>query len=174
VNKGTTKPYEVDPGLALGRIAMKDFADERTLERLLMHERRIENSLYKTMRELQRLKNTKNGARDTSHETRPTPYGSRVTRDESRLMQNKPNYESTASPPTSPNGSRGTGHESRLMQNKPNFTPHAPKNPINHSWPQAESTNNQSSIINNQLKGPIKLTESSKRENAYSFRSAEI
>jgi len=44
-----------DSSLALGRLAVKDFANARVLERLLMYERRIENSLYKTILELQRL-----------------------------------------------------------------------------------------------------------------------
>jgi hypothetical protein len=41
--------------LALGRLAVKDFSDARVLERLLMYERRLENSLYKTILEFQRL-----------------------------------------------------------------------------------------------------------------------
>jgi hypothetical protein len=41
--------------LALGRLAVKDFADTRVLEHLLMYERRIEHSLYKTILEFQRL-----------------------------------------------------------------------------------------------------------------------
>jgi hypothetical protein len=41
--------------LALGRMAIKDFANARVLDRLLMYERRTENSLYKTLLELQRL-----------------------------------------------------------------------------------------------------------------------
>jgi len=41
--------------LALGRLAIKDFAKSRVLDRLLMYERRIEHSLYKTILELQRL-----------------------------------------------------------------------------------------------------------------------
>jgi hypothetical protein len=41
--------------LALGRLAVKDFSDARVLEHLLMYERRIENSLYKTILEFQRL-----------------------------------------------------------------------------------------------------------------------
>jgi hypothetical protein len=44
-----------DAALALGRLAIKDFSNARVLERLLMYERRIENSLYKTILELQRL-----------------------------------------------------------------------------------------------------------------------
>ena len=42
--------------LALGRLAIKDFANARVLDRLLMYERRIEHSLYKTILELQRLR----------------------------------------------------------------------------------------------------------------------
>jgi len=44
-----------DGDLALGRLAIKDFSHGRVLERLLMYERRIEHSLYKTILELQRL-----------------------------------------------------------------------------------------------------------------------
>jgi hypothetical protein len=41
--------------LALGRMAIKDFSRARVLDRLLMYERRIEHSLYRTILELQRL-----------------------------------------------------------------------------------------------------------------------
>ena len=41
--------------LDLGRVAIKDFSNSRVLDRLLMYERRIENSLFKTILELQRL-----------------------------------------------------------------------------------------------------------------------
>ena len=39
----------------LGDVTVKDFSNTRILERLLMYERRIESSLYKTHLELQRL-----------------------------------------------------------------------------------------------------------------------
>jgi hypothetical protein len=42
--------------LTLGRVVVKDFANSRVLDRLLMYERRIEHSLFRTMRELQRLR----------------------------------------------------------------------------------------------------------------------
>jgi len=45
-----------DDDLALGRAVVNDFAHARVLDRLLMYERRIEHSLYKTMSELQRLR----------------------------------------------------------------------------------------------------------------------
>ncbi len=48
-------PSESAPELALGRLAIEDFADTRVLDRLLMYERRIEHSLYKTLLEFQRL-----------------------------------------------------------------------------------------------------------------------
>jgi len=48
-------PQAEDGELALGRLAIKDFSNARVLERLLMYERRIEHSLYKTVLELQRL-----------------------------------------------------------------------------------------------------------------------
>jgi len=38
--------------LAFGRAVARDFAEARTLDRLTMHERRIESSLYRTMKEL--------------------------------------------------------------------------------------------------------------------------
>jgi hypothetical protein len=41
--------------MALGRMAIKDFANARVLDRLLMYERRLEHSLYKTLLEFQRL-----------------------------------------------------------------------------------------------------------------------
>jgi hypothetical protein len=44
------------PDLPLGRIAIKDFSYGRVLERLLLYERRLEHSLYKTLLEYQRLK----------------------------------------------------------------------------------------------------------------------
>ena len=44
-----------DDNLPLGRLAVKDFGNARVLDRLLMYERRIENSLYKTLLEFQRL-----------------------------------------------------------------------------------------------------------------------
>ena len=46
---------ETNPELNIGRIAVRDFSESRVLEKLLIHERRIENSLYRTITELQRL-----------------------------------------------------------------------------------------------------------------------
>jgi hypothetical protein len=63
--------------LTLGRVVVKDFANSRVLDRLLMYERRIEHSLFRTMRELQRLRllreleaPTRCGQEDTSARSR--------------------------------------------------------------------------------------------------------
>ncbi len=48
-------PSASDDHLPLGRLAVKDFGNARVLDRLLMYERRLENSLYKTLLEFQRL-----------------------------------------------------------------------------------------------------------------------
>ena len=50
-----TEPSEPPANLRLGRLAVKDFSHARVLDRLLMYERRLENSLYRTILELQRL-----------------------------------------------------------------------------------------------------------------------
>ncbi|MHC4559445.1 MAG: hypothetical protein ACYS80_19295, partial [Planctomycetota bacterium] len=44
------------PELVLGRAAIKDCANYNVLGRLSIYERRIENSMFKTMRELERLR----------------------------------------------------------------------------------------------------------------------
>ncbi|HNS19499.1 MAG TPA: hypothetical protein PKH24_03325 [Sedimentisphaerales bacterium] len=44
----------VDETASLGKVVVEDFAGARVLDRLLMYERRIESSLYRTMAELRR------------------------------------------------------------------------------------------------------------------------
>lgn len=46
---------EKDPNLILGRVALRDFTNERVIDRLQMYETRIENSLYKTIQKLKTL-----------------------------------------------------------------------------------------------------------------------
>jgi hypothetical protein len=53
---GELGSFEQTADSALGRAAVKDFAGTKVLDRLLMYERRIEHSLYKTMSELDRMK----------------------------------------------------------------------------------------------------------------------
>ena len=58
---------EDDP--ELGRVVVKDFGHARVLDRLLMYERRIEHSLYRTMAELQRLRLLREPARRAEEPT---------------------------------------------------------------------------------------------------------
>jgi len=44
----------VDEDAALGRLVVADFAEARVLDRLMMYERRIESSLYRTMAQLRK------------------------------------------------------------------------------------------------------------------------
>ena len=57
--KGQNPPQEDTSesatALALGRLAVRDFSNARVLDHLLMYERRIEHSLYRTLLEFQRL-----------------------------------------------------------------------------------------------------------------------
>jgi hypothetical protein len=55
LKKSQTAPSASANDLALGRLAIKDFSNSRVLDRLLMYERRIENSFYKAILEFQRL-----------------------------------------------------------------------------------------------------------------------
>ena len=49
-------PRGSGPDLVLGRAAIKDYSNSRVLDRLMMYERRIENSMFKTLNELERLR----------------------------------------------------------------------------------------------------------------------
>ncbi|UCD51873.1 MAG: hypothetical protein JSW27_04400 [Phycisphaerales bacterium] len=53
--RGQGEQDGADDELALGRMLVKDFSNHRVLDRLLMYERRIENSLYRSLVEFQRL-----------------------------------------------------------------------------------------------------------------------
>jgi len=72
--------------LTLGRVAMRDFGNARVLDRLGMYERRIENSLYKTLGELQKLRLL---GELNSPATEPSPEPVRPPR-ENTLCETKP------------------------------------------------------------------------------------
>ena len=91
-------PVDSDPNLVLGRMAIKDFANERLLEHLLLYERRIEHSLYRTMLELQRLTliRKRHLADATQKEAcRLSPRAHKTT----PFMQNKANFPTPANEP---------------------------------------------------------------------------
>ncbi len=87
-----TAPSTSAHDLALGRLAIKDFSNARVLDRLLMYERRIENSLYKTIFELQRLRLIRNLDKPNGADEE-TAYPAQLTNNEQRTM----NYEQLSS-----------------------------------------------------------------------------
>ena len=52
---GSSAPANPDGDWVLGRTILMDFSNSRVLDQLLVYERRIEQSFYKAMRELERL-----------------------------------------------------------------------------------------------------------------------
>ncbi len=149
-------PPKRDPALpeldlTLGRLVIKDFSNERVLDRLLMYERRIENSLHKTMLELQRLKLTKKI--NTQHESpiindlellpingssRPAPALSEAKpsrRENQSIMKNMRNEPNLKNPQIGvksfPTSNYGKLHRRRQPKNEPNSNPiYAKSNPI--------------------------------------------
>jgi hypothetical protein len=67
--------------LALGYIAMWDFAEQRALERLSMYERRFEASLFKTMAELKKLQSARKLDPPGPAETKAVSYRGRDARE---------------------------------------------------------------------------------------------
>jgi hypothetical protein len=105
-------PENQDPDLILGRIALKDFSNERVLDRLLMYERRIEHSLYKTTLELQRLRLLRN--LDHPNAAKPEP--------QDRRLALGPVPGGSTEPNNTPAAERIEYQKSSIIaQNKPNF-----------------------------------------------------
>jgi hypothetical protein len=82
--------------LTLGTAVSRDFVNYRVLERLGLYERRIEQSLYRTMAELQKLRllhelveDHRQGASDAATQAEPTPESPSRTDDEP-LRQTNP------------------------------------------------------------------------------------
>jgi len=141
--KGLQPPHPPNPDLTLGRIALKDFSNARVLDRLLMYERRIENSLHKTLQELQRLTLIRNLAPSDQIEFKsprlargPVP---RVPTEKNKttvrhtpyhihtiippIAQNKPKSKTTKIPATSLKTRVYTNFTPRsIKKNKPNQT----------------------------------------------------
>jgi len=76
---------------AIGRTVVRDFANARVLDRLLMYERRIESSLYRTMAELQKLRHVQelevNGGHSPPYQSGDTPTRSEKMTDCAKQSQ---------------------------------------------------------------------------------------
>ena len=90
-----------DEDLLLGRMIVADFANTRVLDRLLMYERRIENSLYKTMTELQKLRLLRE-MDDSSRQTNPIEANGSVRRELTRADEDRTPHGVTTNSETKP------------------------------------------------------------------------
>jgi len=70
-------PSETDPDLILGYLAKKDYKYDKVLERLTLYERRIENSFFKSLGELERQKRKK--PRDPSSDPNSVAHPASMT-----------------------------------------------------------------------------------------------
>jgi len=124
-------PTVPDPDLALGRMAIRDFSDARVLEHLLLYERRIEHSLYRTMLELQRLTLTrKSHLADISQEEhdpqKEACYASLLAHKIPPFMQNKANFPT---PANEPNHSSNKHLRTQITPGGPKKQSQSPKTP---------------------------------------------
>ena len=137
-----------DPPLdiPLGHMAVKDYSNERVLDRLLMYERRIESSLHKTMQEFQRLKLIKKLETEqemqTDHPTNHSPINSSTHPPIHSI--NHPPIHSINHPPI--HSSTHTPIHS-IMPNEPNLQ--NPKN-VTH-YPTSNYNKKQRTMNNEQL-----------------------
>jgi len=65
------EPKPDEEAVILGQVVMTDFARAQILDRLLVYERRIENSLYRTMRELRREQKARTAAETSPSQADP-------------------------------------------------------------------------------------------------------
>jgi len=125
--KGAGRPEgesDGDDDLALGRVALKDFSNSRVLDRLLMYERRIEHSLYKTMAELQRLRLLRELDSPAKEPVCSVPGWGERPRSPEEVGRGRPTYEETPDGVTTnapPAGGCPPGVEMPHHSNIPSF-----------------------------------------------------
>jgi len=80
-SKGADQPPDDSDGCdgepAMGRTVVRDFANARVLDRLLMYERRIESSLYRTMNELRKLQHEQESQVSATSRSRNRRYSAK-------------------------------------------------------------------------------------------------
>ena len=99
---------DTDPAYAVGRMIAKDYRGEETLDRLGMHERRIEGSLYRTMHELDRCRLARKAAVRAGPCARPgQPQGVAPTNEGNCVKQTQSAEVSGSTPALEGDPSRG-------------------------------------------------------------------
>ena len=79
--------------LQLGRMATRDWSNCRVLDRLLMYERRMESSLFRTMRELERLRLLRELKQAEAANEQPATQSSPSLRDEATTQTPQQNVD---------------------------------------------------------------------------------
>jgi len=133
-------PADSDPDLVFGRMVIEDFSNARVLEHLLLYERRIEHSLYRTMLELRRLTLTRKShiADATQEERDPQKEACHLSLLAHKIppfMQNKANLPTPANEPNLSSNKHlrrktAPGGPKKQSQFKADFKPsHSPPRP---------------------------------------------
>jgi hypothetical protein len=111
--------------LLMGHVINRDFSDSRTLDLLLMYERRIESSLYKAtaeLRKIQRLRRQENEIRDEDTAgVRHPEKEYRTLNTEYRIQDTEYRAQDTALRITTENGSIDTKDETGDKISHPSF-----------------------------------------------------
>ncbi len=71
--QGLAESGILDRDLRLGRAVVRDFAIYKTLDKLMIYERRIESSMHKTMTKLKQLQSLRRTEREKAVEEQPAP-----------------------------------------------------------------------------------------------------
>jgi hypothetical protein len=114
-----------DEDAALGKVVVEDFGGARVLDRLLMYERRIESSLYRTMAELRREREARQTRTAAEPEEIPHSEGDLVTDQEPATTAELASFGAEPVPEgqTSGNGSDFTPQTSHFKLEE-KITPH--------------------------------------------------
>jgi hypothetical protein len=88
--EGPHGPAPHDSDLKVACAFVKDFYNEKSLDRLLMYERRIENSLQKALRHLQQ--------QQQARQNTPATEAPKTTEKPNKIMQNEPNFKTPEKP----------------------------------------------------------------------------
>ena len=107
-------PSRQNPDLKLGGAARNDIRDNKVLDRLLMYERRIERSLYKTMAELKNLQQTRK-----RNQPRTTEEDSTIQQSKEFILDTDPGPQRLGKEPTRTHITE-TSHTQDQMQNTQN------------------------------------------------------
>jgi len=107
-------PSRQNPDLKLGGAARNDIRDNKVLDRLLMYERRIERSLYKTMAELKNLQQTRK-----RNQPRTTEEDSTIQQSKEFILDTDPGPQRLGKEPTRTHITE-TSHTQEQMQNAQN------------------------------------------------------